>query len=265
MTLLKEYFQKKTWLDSENKIELQNYIFITQPEADDRKVENLDQKNLFEKICAFRGYFYGLLMAFCLSIALILVKMCKVLNGSEHAAIRYIIQLILMIVIGKFKKLDFFNYEWAIMKWLLARGVIGATTIILGMFAVLLLEPSDVSTLNNLTIITTAILARFILKEKLSLVHFLAALLSITGVIFVLRPAFIFTSTKIHIPVNISSTSTENIKKNDSSGNIMIGVILIIISTFLAGATNVIIKKLCDIKVCYLTLILFSFLFQFSF
>ncbi len=254
MSILNESGRKKSHSEkSKIDIELKDYIVITQPEVDDWQVLNLEESTIFERIYSFRGYFYGLLMAFSLSMSLILIKMGKVLNGSEHAAIRYIVQLIFIIMIGKFKKLNFFTYNWCVVKWLLARGVIGATTIILGLFAVGLLEPSDVSTLNNLTIITTAILARFILKEKLSLVHFIAALLSITGVIFVLRPAFIFPRktelTTSQVTVSINSTSTENNTNTDVTTNIAIGVVLIVLSTFLAGATNVIIKKLCYIKV----------------
>lgn len=137
-------------------------------------------------------------------------------------------------------------------------GFFGAITVIIGLFSVMFLEPSDVSTLNNLTIISTAVLARVVIKEKLSPVHILATVLSITGILFIVKPAFIFGSnnnTFLNESINLTLNSTANFTSHPdlsdgNSLNIVFGVVLIVISATLAGATNVIVKKLCTNKVC---------------
>lgn len=135
-------------------------------------------------------------------------------------------------------------------------GLVGSVTIIIGLFAVGLLEASDVSALNNLSIITTAIIARFILGEKLSIAHLISTILSITGVVFILRPSFLFEKEfidlsldKVNNSISLNNSSNiANIEPKDST-SILVGVILVLICAFLAGGTNVIVKKLCSIKV----------------
>lgn len=235
-----------------------DFILMNQPDHE-RETLQLGELTVLEKILSFKGYFYGLCMAFCMSMSLIFIKLGYTLEGSEHAVIRYSIQLVLMGIVVKYKGINYFKYEMSVLKWLIARGLIGSTTIIIGLFAVGLLDPSDVSTLTNLTIITTAIIARFILKEKLSLVHFLAALLSITGVLFVVRPAFLFgqlDDLRTNIMNNNSSlNSTTNLSTGDDPENDswkkVVGVVLILFTTLLSGSTNVTIKKLCNIKIHY--------------
>lgn len=61
-------------------------------------------------------------MAFSLSMALIFIKMAPNLLGSEHAVIRYSIQLVFMGTMVKYKALNFFKNEKSILQWLIARG-----------------------------------------------------------------------------------------------------------------------------------------------
>lgn len=61
-------------------------------------------------------------MSFCLSMSLTLTKLVPSLIGSEHAIIRYIIQLLLMGSILKRKQINFFKNEASVLKLLIARG-----------------------------------------------------------------------------------------------------------------------------------------------
>lgn len=219
---------------------------------------NVKNLTILERILSFKGYFYAICMSFCLAINLIFIKMAPSLTGSEHSTIRYFFQLSIMGTVAKYKGLSFFGHEKAKLKWLIARGFIGATTIIIGLFAIGILKPSDVSALNNISIITTAIIARFVLGEKLSIIHFIAALLAITGVIFIIRPDYLFhkhnfqnvvnnSIANISISLNNSNVFTKN--ESQDSTRTVIGVILALKSAFLAGWTKVIVRKLCNYKI----------------
>lgn len=72
------------------------------------------------------------------------------------------------------------------------RGFVGSLGGILGFFSIKYLDVSDYETLTNSCVLLTALLARIFLKEKLSVCHFFATVLTITGVMFIIRPEFLF-------------------------------------------------------------------------
>lgn len=58
--------------------------------------------------------------------------------------------------------------------------------------AIILIDPSDIISLSHTSLIMTAVMARFFLKEKLTLAHFVAILLTACGVILISKPSFVF-------------------------------------------------------------------------
>ena len=69
----------------------------------------------------------------------------------------------------------------------------------------LMLTPSDAAALGNTSIIFTAVLARIFLKEQLGVIHFVAITLTITGVIFISKPSFLFGS--LTAPASLNGTA----------------------------------------------------------
>ena len=145
----------------------------------------------FDKIKTIRGYIYGILFAFSMCMANILVKMAPTLDGANHACIRYFIQLIVMLIFIKKNNLEYFGPK-SQRKLLILRGVVGSLTVIFSFFAIRYLDVSDVETITNSSVLITAVFSRIFLKEKLTISHVIAIILTITGVVFVIRPAFLF-------------------------------------------------------------------------
>lgn len=220
-------------------------------EADYKLAESIIQESprkrtIFERLLFLKGYAFTLIFAFCTSLAAIFVKLSKSLAGSENSTIRYLVQVVLMSIIILYKKENFLGPKEQRL-WLLARGIIGSSSVILGYFALKYIDPSDYSTLNNCSVIVTAIIARIFLKEKLTSFHFIATILSLGGIFFILRPTFIFPK---ELTINNSSNQT-SIPSKDSTYDTTIGVILVVISALTLGVTHVIVKKLCIVKVHY--------------
>lgn len=201
-----------------------------------------------KKISLLKGYIYTLVFAFCSSCASIFIKLSVSLTGSENSTIRYLVQLIIMSSIILIKKESFFGPKEQRL-WLIARGLVGSSSVILGYFALKYIDPSDYSTLNNCSVIVTAIMARIFLKEKLTSFHLIATILSLCGIFFILRPPFLFSIEK---QTNLTNGSSLAAYSNQTSHlDTTIGVILVVLSALSLGITHVIIKKLCIVKVHY--------------
>ena len=131
---------------------------------------------------------YGILLAFgCAishSIMSVIIKKAHLLSGGEQTAIRYLIQTILMAMVVIYKKIDVFKYrDQACL--LVSRALLGVVGLITAYFAIIFVNPSDSSSIINSSIVITALLSRVLLKEKLSIVHVVAIITTVVGVVFI--------------------------------------------------------------------------------
>lgn len=155
----------------------------------DRFIERFGEH--LKRIKAIQGYIYGILFAFSICMANILVKMAPSLDAGNHGSIRYFIQLIFMSAFIKKNNLEFFG-PTSQRRLLLFRGFTGSISIILSFSAIRYLDVSDVETITNSNVLITAIFSRLFLNERMTISHVVALALNIVGVIFVLRPSFLF-------------------------------------------------------------------------
>jgi drug/metabolite transporter (DMT)-like permease len=81
-------------------------------------------------------------------------------------------------------------------KILFFRSVVGTIGLLCFFFAYKFLDPSDAASLFHSSVIMIALLARIVLKEKLSFFHIFALLFTIIGVFFISKPETIFKLTK---------------------------------------------------------------------
>jgi drug/metabolite transporter (DMT)-like permease len=148
-------------------------------------------KRAYKYIEPIEGYFFGILFAFSMCTMNLFVKMAPALNGSNHALVRYSLQLIIVVAIIKYNRLEFFGPRQQ-RGLLILRGAVGGCAVIIGFFSVRYLDVSDVETLSNSCVIITALISRLVLKERLTVTHIVALVLTIAGVIFIIRPSFLF-------------------------------------------------------------------------
>jgi len=77
-------------------------------------------------------------------------------------------------------------------KLLTIRGCFGFCGLSCGYYAITVLPLSDATVISFFSPVLTALLAGFVLKEKLSWQDYLCTFLCLCGVIFIVRPSFIF-------------------------------------------------------------------------
>ena len=154
---------------------------------------NINNEIKLNRFKSIKGYIFGILFAFLSCIANYFVKISPLLNGCNHAVIRYFFQLMLMIYFIKKKNLSLLSsYNKEQLKLLILRGCAGCCAVILGFFSLSYLDLSDLEVLINSSVIFTALLARFILNEKFTIFHLFALVLTLLGVFFIIRPNFMF-------------------------------------------------------------------------
>ena len=157
------------------------------------KLEKLKDSSCLKRILKFRGYLLGILAAFLLSFSKVILKKAPLLAGSDHTLIRYTIQFLFLFMIIKYKKLKIFGHEnHNVRKLLNFRGLIGAMGMIFLHFAITLIAPSDTVAIAHSSVIITSILARLFLKEKFSIAHIFALVLTVAGILLISQPSFLF-------------------------------------------------------------------------
>ena len=269
-TKTKEQEAKESLLN--NQIEETNVQHVSSHQIN-IKPEDLAELSSLIKIVrtvkTIRGYLYGILFALSMCMANILIKMSPNLDGSNHSAIRYVIQLFVMFFFIKKNNLDYLGPKKS-RGLLLFRGVIGCSAVIISFFSIRYLDVSDVETLTNSCVLITAVIARLVLHEKLTVCHVVALFLNVCGVIFIIRPNFLFGIEEnvihaLHLNINASHPSSNNsfLHKNMSTRLIngkqlqimdhsnretietIIGVVLVLVSATCMSCAQVAIRKLC--------------------
>jgi drug/metabolite transporter (DMT)-like permease len=190
------------------------------------------------------------------SISNIIVKKWDLLKGSDHLGIVYLLTLIIFPFIMFYLKEAFYIKNNNI--WLTVRAFANIFGCMLLYIGLQLLPPSDCSTIGSTQIIITAIIARVFLKEKLSLAHLISTILTMTGMLFIIKPSFLFSNSDQIVNLNktemitvsfnqtqLITTTIEN-KNNSSNNTFIIGILANILSTTFFSVNNLITRKLCN-------------------
>ena len=212
--------------------------------------------NFKAKIKPHNGSLIAIFSAFCLSLGGVFYKKATSMNGSDNSIFRYVIQLLTMSCILLYKKEPFLGPKDQ-RKLLLQRSFFGIFAVVFTNFAIKYIDPSDNLALSHTNIIITAIMARIFLKEKLGWQHFLALILTLTGILLITKPTFIF---KKVIHVKNLTNGSDNIDTcyviaHDYAAHgiydRLIGIGFALIGAFGSAAIHIIIKKLCVNKVYF--------------
>jgi drug/metabolite transporter (DMT)-like permease len=214
------------------------------------------------KIQSQFGCILAIFCAINVSLGGIFYKKAVSMSGSDNSIFRYVIQLIAMIIILKYKKIPLLGPKQQ-RKLLLTRSFFGIFAVVFTNFAIKYIAPSDSSAISHTNIILTAIIARIFLKEKIGIQHLIALLLTVVGVLLMTKPSFIFKKklsssiesnfSLVNSTDNFTESSTKCSKprsyENNDIYDQLIGVGFALIGAIGSGAIHVIIKKLCINKV----------------
>ena len=108
-----------------------------------------DDKSTKKILSNYYGLFYGLLSAICLSVSNVLIKKANFFSGSDTAALRYITQLIIMLLIALATKTNLLGPK-EMRKILFLRGLFGTFGLLSLHFSIKFINPSDSTALLHL-------------------------------------------------------------------------------------------------------------------
>jgi drug/metabolite transporter (DMT)-like permease len=201
-----------------------------------------------------RGSGLALFSAMITPISLTLVKKAHLFNGFEQALIRYTMGFIMFLPYAKFKKLNMFGPKKQ-RKLLTVRALIGVAGLLCVYFALSFVTPSDAGALAQINIVLTALVARFVLDERLTLAHIVAMLLTLSGAMFICQPTFLFSNNSLIANTNTNLTKVTNIGNSTSLNSeregflYSIGLLIAFCDAICLCLVQIVIKKLCMLKV----------------
>lgn len=208
---------------------------------------NENESNKTSKFFLVKGYFYGSLFTIFSCLYIIFVKIAPTYNSFDHAIIRYIIQFLSMVYFLQRNHLSWLGPESKRMT-LFLRGISGSGAILFGLISLRYLAPSDVETLINSSVLITAILGHFFLKEKITIIHLISVLMTTIGIIFIIRPEFLYGIENFFIDAHIergNSTELFNHQPKRDFIETAIGVSFVILSAFFQSLMHITTRKLC--------------------
>jgi drug/metabolite transporter (DMT)-like permease len=186
---------------------------------DDTEKDAVESKkrSKFEGLRHMRGFFFIIGYGLFFSLSAIFIKRAYLLAGSDNSVIRYALQLGIMFIITHFKKINCFGPKP--QRVLLSlRGFIGQMSILCFHFSITLIDPSDTIAITNSSFIIASVLAWIFLKERFTISHVFALILTISGILLITQPKFLFGKSKSLLAkeLNISNCSLELVYPNIS-------------------------------------------------
>ncbi|XP_004450088.1 solute carrier family 35 member G1 [Dasypus novemcinctus] len=146
--------------------------------------------------CPGLGLFYTLLSAFLFSVGAIFVKKLQDVHAVEISAFRCLFQMLFVLPWLIYRKTGFIGPKSQRI-FLILRGVFGSTAMILLYYAFQETSLADATVITFSSPVFTSIFAWIFLKEKYSLWDALFTIFTITGVILIVRPPFLFGSKSV--------------------------------------------------------------------
>ncbi|XP_006831220.1 PREDICTED: solute carrier family 35 member G1 isoform X2 [Chrysochloris asiatica] len=143
--------------------------------------------------CPGLGLFYTLLSAFLFSVGSMFVKKVQDIHAVEISAFRCVFQMLVIIPCLIYRKTGFIGPKGQRM-FLILRGTLGSAAMILLYYAFQATSLADATVITFSSPVFTSLFAWIFLKEKYSLWDALFTLFTITGVILIVRPPFLFGS-----------------------------------------------------------------------
>ena len=195
------------------------------------------------------AYILVIISALALCLSFILNKVAFLLNPLDQLIIRYSFQLFIGFIICKYNNLSCFGKKNE-RKLLAIRVMIGVIIASSTLIAMRLVHPSDCTTIVNASVILTAIVCRIFIKEKITIVHIVAVLLAVLGIVCIFRPTFLF-SKKESFSFNSTTSFNHTVEAVNSTNTIynVIGIIIALVAAFTFALSNLYMKILSNAKV----------------
>ncbi|XP_051530951.1 solute carrier family 35 member G1-like [Myxocyprinus asiaticus] len=164
-------------------------------DRDDDDGEKDTRENIVQRenkpACQGLGLLYSLLASVFFSVAALLVKKIEGMHAIEISAIRCFFQMLFVMPPMIYYKTGFLGPR-GMRIYLFLRGLLGSNAMILLYYAVLQMPLADATVIMFSNPVFTALLAWIFLKEKCTIWDVVFTAFTLTGVILIARPPFLF-------------------------------------------------------------------------
>ncbi|CAJ1081048.1 solute carrier family 35 member G1 [Xyrichtys novacula] len=143
------------------------------------------------KRCPGLGLFYAFLSTVFFSIIALLVKTIQGIHAIEISAIRCFFQILFTMPLLIYHKTGFLGPKEK-RKYLVLRGFVGSNAMIMLFYAVQQMPLADATVIMFSNPVFTSLLAWIFLKERCTIWDCVFTVFTLTGVILIARPPFIF-------------------------------------------------------------------------
>ncbi|XP_051969088.1 solute carrier family 35 member G1-like [Xyrauchen texanus] len=155
----------------------------------DKRENTVQREN--KPACPGLGLLYSLLASVFFSVAALLVKKIEGIHAIEISAIRCFFQMLFVMPAMIYYKTGFLGPR-GMRIYLFFRGLLGSNAMILLYYAVLQMPLADAMVIMFSNPVFTALLAWIFLKEKCTIWDFVFTAFTLTGVVLIARPPFLF-------------------------------------------------------------------------
>ncbi|XP_076856808.1 solute carrier family 35 member G1 isoform X2 [Brachyhypopomus gauderio] len=142
-------------------------------------------------VCPGLGLLYSLLASGFFSVAALLVKKIEGIHAVEISAIRCFFQMLFVMPAMIYYKTGFLGPH-GMRIYLFLRGVLGSSAMISLYYAVLQMPLADATVIVFSNPVFTALLAWIFLKERCTIWDAVLTVSTLTGVVLIARPPFLF-------------------------------------------------------------------------
>ena len=211
-------------------------FFIPATQIDENPRSSCSRKcfSFFER---FSGIFYSLIASLLFTCSNFIIKKLNVVV-LDVFLVRFVIQGIISLIFIIYKGYHLFSFN---SNGLLVfiRSIISATGSVCFYIALALLPLPDVTTLRYTQVVWTALLVLVIFRERINLPIILASILTLTGVVCVAQPSFIFTKVEsFNATISTSTASPDPYR--------LLGMSIALLSAFSISMGFVLTKKLLE-------------------
>ncbi|XP_066518691.1 solute carrier family 35 member G1 isoform X2 [Hoplias malabaricus] len=141
--------------------------------------------------CPGQGLMYALLASVFFSFAALLVKKIDGMHAVEISAIRCFFQMLFVVPAMIYYRTGFLGPH-GMRLYLLLRGLLGSNAMILLYYAVIQMPLADATVITFSNPVFTALLAWVFLNERCTVWDVVFTIFTLTGVILIARPPFLF-------------------------------------------------------------------------
>jgi len=199
------------------------------------------------------GIFYALFGSFLFTCSGFIIKQLRV-DFFDAILCRFILQTLILVAFVSYKKTKLINGSINLILLQIIRTIIATSGFFLFYTSYRYIPLPDLTTCRYTQVVWTAILAMIIFHERISISTVLAIIFTLTGVIFVAQPTFLFNHPQI------LSNKTNNTNYESDKSNRLLGLSLALSCALSISLSMVLNKKLILSKIPQSIII-----FQFSF